>query len=96
MLPELRKNRTKYPLVWVEWEDAQGDTGWEEVPDEVEPCIAITAGFLIKETENYLIVASSIDTDNDHNNNRIQIPRGMVRKIYLIRKGTNGTLNKVV
>ena len=68
------------PLVMVEWLDAETTYGWES-DDEVnsDPAPAITVGFLVKRTEDLIVIASTIDsTHGTTNNSRIKIPIGMV------------------
>ena len=72
--------RKKYPfqLVEVHWKEAQTGHGWEHEEDlTVEIPIVITVGFLIKENDDGLVIASSVGTDR-HSNARITIPKGMV------------------
>lgn len=75
----------RYPLVVVEWDDAETSGGWEEPPAELGEAIAITVGFLIRETTKHLLIASSYDSTNTHTNGRIQIPIGMIKtRVVLI------------
>ena len=73
----------KYPLIEVIWDDASTDNGWEPVPEALSPELVTTVGFLVRETEKHLLIASSYDPN--HTNGRIQIPIGMVtsRKVIL-------------
>jgi len=73
-----RRRKYPFPLVEVNWKDAQTSHGWEH-SDEVELDIPIvtTIGFLIKESEDALMIASSVGTDK-HTNARMLIPKGMV------------------
>lgn len=66
----------KYKLIEIEWDDAQTDDGWEEAPDDLEPALAITVGFLIRETKDHLLIASTYD--EKHTNARLQIPKKMI------------------
>ena len=75
----------RYPLIVVEWDDAETSGGWEEPPAELGEAIAITVGFLIRETSKHLLIASSYDSTNTHTNGRIQIPVEMVKtRVVLI------------
>jgi len=78
-------------LVEIVWFDAATTHGWEsdaEVDDSNDPMI--TVGFLIRKTDDMLIVASSIDYDTGAmSNGRIKIPLGMVQSYKTIRKGKN-------
>ena len=73
-----RKPKFPFPLVHVEWKDAQTSHGWELADDlEVEIPIVTTVGFLVKENDQGLLIASSVGADR-HSNARIVIPIGMV------------------
>lgn len=75
-----------YPLVEIQWDDAATSHGWEAAEDlETEAEIAVTIGFIVKETQDHIIVASTIDA-NGNTNGRIQIPKKMIRRRRVIRK----------
>ena len=83
-----RKSKTilnpyKYPLIEVIWDDAETNDGWEEPPVDLKEALATTVGFLIRESEKHLLIASTYDPN--HTNGRIQIPVGMVvsRKVLM-------------
>jgi hypothetical protein len=67
----------KYPLIEVQWDDAVSDVGWESIPDKLEKSIATTVGFLVRETKDHLLIASTYD--DNHTNARIQIPKKMIQ-----------------
>lgn len=73
----------KYPLIEVIWDDASTDNGWEPVPDQLVPELVTTVGFLVRETEQHILIANSYDPN--HTNGRIQIPIRMVvsRKVLM-------------
>ena len=75
-----------YDLVEVIWNDASDLTsGWKKEIDEDEPALALSVGFLIRETKEHIVIA--LDTDEEgHHNGRSQIPQGMVKKIKVLRK----------
>ena len=72
----------KYPLVEVTWDDAESDDGWDEPPAKLEPAIVTTVGFLIKETDAHILIASTYD--GNHTNARIQIPKSIIVKQKII------------
>lgn len=73
-------------LVIISWDDASAlDHGWTDPADEKPTAqIVTTVGFLVAETEKYLVIAHT--TDGHYVNGRFQIPRGMVRTIKPLRK----------
>jgi hypothetical protein len=76
----------QFPLVEVRWDDAASlDHGWVD-PGEEKPApqIATTVGFLVTDTPDYVVIAST--TDGTWVNGRFQIPRGMVKAIKPLRK----------
>jgi len=81
----------RLPLVEVIWDDAAADGSWEEaeaLPDGPEK--VTTVGFLAKETDGYLWIAST--DDGYHTNARMKIPKGMVisRKVLKVRREKGG------
>ena len=82
----IKRPHQHYDLVEVIWNDASDLTGgWTKEIDEDEPALALSVGFLVRQTEEHIIIA--LDTDGDgHHNGRSQIPRGMVKKIRVLRK----------
>lgn len=73
-----KKSKFPFPLVQIDWEDAQTGHGWEHEEDiTVDIPVVTTIGFLIKENEKGIVIASSVGSDR-HNNARITIPKGMV------------------
>jgi hypothetical protein len=86
-------NPFPFDIVWVKWDDAESDYGWEKTSALApEEAIAHTVGFLVKETDTHIVVASTMSHDEDEGhttNNRLQIPRGMVKDIRVIKHGTS-------
>lgn len=75
-----------FDLVEVIWDDAAGlRHGWLAIADTVVPQLALSVGFLIKDTPDHIIIAQDTDADGGHNG-RSQIPRGMVKNIKVLRK----------
>ena len=76
-----------YPLIEVMWDDAATDAqGWED-PDELDGVKVdrvMTVGFLVKESEAGLLIASTVCAE-DTCNSRITIPRKMVVSIRYLR-----------
>jgi hypothetical protein len=77
----------KYPMVEVTWNDASELTsGWsQEIEEKDEPALALSVGFLIRETKEHIVIAQDIDAEG-HHNGRSQIPRGMVKNLKVLRK----------
>lgn len=73
-----RKPKYPFPLVEIKWRDAQTSHGWEHMEEvELEVPVVTTVGFLVKEDEHAIMVASSVG-DDKHTNARMLIPTGMV------------------
>lgn len=70
------KLKFKYPIIIVLWDDAETAGGWEEIPEEIKPAIATSVGFLVKESEEHILLVGSYD--DRHTNCRIQIPKRMI------------------
>tara|TARA_R110002020_G_scaffold70751_1_gene183479 strand:- start:55 stop:288 length:234 start_codon:yes stop_codon:yes gene_type:complete len=52
--------RKRIPLVTVEWRDILGTAGWEK-PEEVNPPVIWTTGYLIEKGESVVKVAHTKD-----------------------------------
>lgn len=85
-LKTVKRPHQKYPLVEVIWDDAAGlKDGWKATNEMPEPYIALSVGFLIRDGEHHIIIAQDTDEEGSHNG-RTQIPRGMVKRIKVLRK----------
>lgn len=69
----------KFKLLEIKWDDASFDDGWEADKDkeELTPQVAISVGFLIRETKDHLLLASTHDEEGS-TNGRFQIPKKMI------------------
>ena len=76
----------KFDLVEVTWDDASSlEHGWVDPADEkLQPQLVKTVGFLVSESDQYLVIAST--TDGTWVNGRFQIPRGMVKAVKPLRR----------
>lgn len=83
---KVKRPKQLYPLVEIVWDDAAGlRHGWTAKEEKLEPYICLSVGFLIRETEDHILIAQDTDGDGSHNG-RSQIPRGMVKKLKVLRK----------
>lgn len=78
-------NEAPYDLVSVIWDDAEVGSGWEAAEDPKE-ALVLTVGFLVKKTRKHVIIAGSITTGEHNTNQRIQIPKGMIKSIEVIKE----------
>lgn len=79
-----------FDLVMILWDDASGIRhGWSGKAETLEPYLAMSVGFLIAETPEHIRIAQDTDGEGSHNG-RSQIPRGMVKKLRVIRKKDDG------
>lgn len=75
-----------YDLVEVIWDDAAGlKDGWKATHESLDPYIALSVGFLLRDTGEHILIAQDTDENGSHNG-RTQIPRGMVKVIKVLRK----------
>ena len=87
---KLKRPRQGFDLIEVIWDDASELTaGWTDEIEKTEPALALSVGFLIKDSKDHIVIAMDID-DQGHHNGRSQIPRGMVKKIKVLRKKDSG------
>lgn len=80
----VKKSKYNHQLVEIIWVDAETSHGWEEHAEANATLpTAITIGFLIRETEDaYLVASTYSDTAS---NARIKIPKGMVKTIVVLK-----------
>lgn len=82
----LERPQQHYDLYEVWWDDAAGlRHGWMDRTEEPKPQMVISVGFLVVDTPGHIIIAQDTDGEGAHNG-RTQIPRGMVKKMRLLRK----------
>ena len=83
---KLKRPAQLYDLVEVWWDDASAlKHGWEEKDADLKPQMVLSVGFLIKETDDHILIAQDIDPQGMHNG-RTQIPRGMVKNIKVLKR----------
>ena len=72
----------KYQLVQVDWTDAVGADGWEELENIIDTELSVhkTVGFLLKEHKDRLIVTMSYDEVNEQLGAYLVIPKVNILK----------------
>lgn len=74
------------PIVEVEWDDAHMAGWWQDgEPEPPEPDLVRSVGYLVHKTRKHLVLIQS-RTEGQHGN-RIQIPRGMVKSVTVLKQG---------
>jgi hypothetical protein len=81
----MKLENAPYDLVGVVWDDAEVDSGWDKVEEPTESLV-LTVGYLVKKTRAHLVIAASITTGEYNTNQRIKIPKGMVKQITVIKE----------
>lgn len=82
----MKRPKQLFDLVEVTWDDASELlSGWTDEVEDDGPQLALSVGFLIRESKDHIVIAQDID-EQGHHNGRSQIPRGMVKKIKILRK----------
>lgn len=80
----MKKPVYKYPLIEVQWTDAETGHGWEEESDlDIALPLVTTVGFLVRESETCVMLASTISDSSS--NARIKIPRGMITNTKILK-----------
>jgi hypothetical protein len=83
---KLKRPRQVYDLIEVVWDDAaELEQGWTDELATPEMHLCLSVGFLVKETPDHIVLALDVDPNGLHNG-RGQIPRGMVKKMKVLRK----------
>ena len=80
-----KRPKQPFPLVEVIWDDATALDGWSSGDEDIKPCLVLSVGFLVQKTKAHIILAQDIAHDKSRCG-RGQIPRGMVKKINVLRK----------
>lgn len=92
----LTKHRNEcLPIVEVYWEDCMGGGRWRDPGecikewDTPHSMLHSSCGYLVKKTKNYvgIAISRSLTPDNANVSDTLQIPKGCVRSIEVIRKG---------
>ena len=75
-----RANKYRYPLFEVVWDDAEGEAGWQEVPEKLKPTLVRQIGFKVKEDDRYVFLAAAYIEKGDEEivSSSDKIPRGMI------------------
>ena len=81
-----KRPKQHFNLCEIVWDDASGIRhGWLAKTEQAEPYLALSVGFVIRETPEHIVIAQDTDGEGGHNG-RSQIPRGMVKKMRVLRK----------
>lgn len=79
----------KYPIVEVEWLDAQSGFGQAETIEELieyhKPIHTLSVGYQIYECEEYVILAFMMFGEDMVKHNQL-IPKGMIKRKTIIKK----------
>lgn len=72
-------------FIEVQWVDAASNEAWSDASDDMSPPTMITRGWLIKETETYIVLANSLHKDTKDFGGSNSIPKGMVTSIRKLK-----------
>lgn len=79
-----RNQQPKYPLVRVEWQDAESDSdGWTDIRQITDSPTrkVVSIGWLIKKEPTRLVLASDLGMNDTDCGRRLTIPRAWVDKL---------------
>lgn len=72
----------KYPQVRVVWYDAESFDEWTKVEDlDTKPKPIITLGHLIKDDDEYLVLAMNLDAENKSLSMTMALPNHWVESV---------------
>jgi hypothetical protein len=87
------KKKKVFPLVEVEWLDAEADPSWkteDEVGDEDTGELVVTIGLLIRRPSRnfpmYVVAGTATKTETPHFNNTMKIPKHWVKSIITLKE----------
>ena len=82
----MKRPAQHFDLVEIWWDDASGIRhGWAAKSEKVEAYVALSVGWLVNESTDHVVIAQDTDSEGSHNG-RSQIPRGMIKKLKVLRK----------
>lgn len=83
----LKTPKQIYPVVLITWEDILGqDGGWiKPGHSDVVPCLVTSVGYLVLDTDQYLVYASDLAHDGE-TNGRTQVPKANIKSIKVLKK----------
>lgn len=71
-----------YPFVEIEWEDAMSLDEWVRPDKMPHPPLVVTRGWLVQETERYLVLAGTYGIDPHLEFGEVRVlPKGMIVKV---------------
>lgn len=73
----------------IEWEDSESIEGWHKLQDVLDTFekerLIKSIGYLLKETDNYVIIVQGKQDSGGHVQHSSKIPKGMIKSMkYLI------------
>lgn len=79
--------KRKYEPILVVWDDAEVSNDWavQSEGEQLEEALVETLGFLVKETDKYYLIASTLS--GEHTNARTKVPKGMVKVVHKVSIG---------
>jgi len=89
-IKKITKPVDKYPLVLVQWNDAQSDAGWGDIEDikkwADEKYVVNEVGWLISKTKSHIVITNEVGNDGSIGN-RTKIPNTWVidRKVLKLK-----------
>ena len=79
----------KRPLVVVEWSDAASHDDWDDVDEYEEAWLAlkpiVSVGWLYRDDDKAVGIVQNVSVSDGDLAGSITIPRGMIRKVHVVR-----------
>jgi hypothetical protein len=91
----MKPKRAKHPpIVLIEWRDSRGlNAGWSDlertittVADRDFDELLVSAGFLLRSTKRFVVIALSLDNGNSNVDHTMQIPRCCIVRTTVIKR----------
>lgn len=82
-----------YPLVYVEWQDAEHEAEWSDVRDEAKhiTVICVSIGWLIHRNSKRIVISASLNPLAGQVGNKQYIPNKMITRYKVLKKGKRST-----
>ena len=83
-----RTRKTPKPIApeWIRWIDSvRLSSDWQPLPQDFEPAVIETVGFVMRETDTSIVVVQNIDNVNGNVSGAMTIPKVAVLKRWKVR-----------
>lgn len=76
-------------IIYIEWFDPTSQDEWTAIEEVIDECphSIVSAGFLLKETDDAIVISLSIDVTAANTCMYMLIPKALISRRLLLKKG---------